>query len=208
MDSYDEFQVLVTEESKNRRAMYRAEEKRNVLKTDYQDTISFLRKCHLTARVFVPGTAEEIVRCYELSSRTNQLNMSGKRYTQEEFKALLNDSDQKSFAFSCEDDFGKYGIVGFGVYSVNDGVLNVNEFAMSCRVAGKYVESALFSELLRKENCHTGEMIVRKTKKNALLRHTVEELGFMKSKENEEQICYGFSSNLQHKDVVSVLDEL
>ena len=208
MDSYDEFQVLVTEESKNRRAMYRAEEKRNVLKTDYKDTVSFLRKCHLTARVFVPETAEEILRCYELSSRTNQLNMSGKKYTQDEFKALLNASDQKSFAFSCEDDFGKYGIVGFGVYSVNDGVLNVNEFAMSCRVAGKYVESALFSELLRKENCQTGEMIIRKTKKNALLRRTVEDLGFVKGKENEEQICYGFSSNLQHKDVVSVLDEL
>ena len=108
-----EFTVTITEESKNRRAMYRAEEKRNQLMVDgNEDTIAFLKKCNLQIDIFAPRTDSEILRCYELIVRTNQLNMSGKKYSQKEFDDVLNRAGHRNFAFSCKDDFGEYGIVG------------------------------------------------------------------------------------------------
>ncbi len=203
-----EFDVPITEESKKRRQMYRAEEQRNLLRSsDNTDTVAFLKKCHLRARIFVPKTEAERLRCYELVVRTNQLNMSGKKYTPEEFEAVLARPDHRVFALSCEDDFGEYGIVGFGQYKIDGNALIFTEFAMSCRVAGKFVESALFSYLLTTENRPFGDFTVQKTKKNSLLRRTLGDIGFRKRAEGDKDVFYRFHPDLLHHDIVTVEGE-
>ena len=200
-----EFTVTVTDESRNRRMMYKAEEKRNqVMASSKTDIIGFLRSCNLKITVFEPKTEEEIKRCYELVVRTNQLNMSGNKYKPDEFTEVLNLPDHKNFAFSCADDFGSYGIVGFGQYFINRDELEFSEFAMSCRVAGKYVESALFASLLDLENCSFGSFRVIKTKKNTLLRNTLDKIGFKVAEQNEKTVEYHFDKELDHCDIVKV----
>lgn len=203
--SLPEFDVPITEESRNRRAMYQAEEQReNVMVTEHTDILDFLRSCHLKLHIFEPVTHEEKLRCYELIVRTNQLNMSGKKYTSEEFEEIISRTERKNFAFSCDDDFGKYGIVGFGQYEINGDQLVFTEFAMSCRVAGKFVESALFSYLLKKENCEKGVFEVIKTKKNGLLRSTLEKIGFSVVSDMPEFVSYLFTRELLNESVVRV----
>ena len=198
-----EFSVPVTEESKNRRTMYLAEKKRNEMMTENNEgTVDFLKKCHLTIEIFVPETEAQVLRCYELVVRTNQLNMSGNKYTKDEFYKIIKQTDRKSFAFSCYDDFGEYGIVGFGQYQIIKDKLVFKEFAMSCRVASKYVESSLFSCLLEKEKCNEGIFSVQKTKKNVLLRRTLANIGFSVKEENEKSIEYIFTEHLINKDLV------
>ena len=79
----------------------------------------------------------------------------------------------------------------------------MKEFAMSCRVAGKFVESALFASILEREGCNQGEMTVRKTKKNTLLRRTLQEIGFHIAAEDDLMIRYAFNSKLSNCDLVS-----
>lgn len=201
-----EVDVLVTEESRCRRAMYRAEEKRNqIMSSGNEDIVSFLKKCNLQIELFEPKTQEELLRCYELVVRTNQLNMSGVKYTQEEFQTVLKRSGHTSFAFSCKDDFGAYGIVGFGQYTVENNALVFREFAMSCRVAGKYVESALFAALLEKNACTEGRFQIRKTQKNKLLRKTLKEIGFHLVSDSEEQAEFCFNTQLKNSELVKCL---
>lgn len=203
--AYSEFKVLVTEESKKRRAMYQAEEKRNQLKNkDTTDVVAFLKKCNLRMVLFHPETDTEKLRCYELIIRTNQLNMSGKKYTREEFDAILRRPEHQNFAFSCSDDFGQYGIVGFGQYRIENQQIIFTEFAMSCRVAGKYLESALFNVILKNTNCKNGIFTIQKTKKNILLRRTLEEIGFCIEGQEGDTISYIFTKQLKNKEVVRV----
>ena len=198
-----EFDVPATEESRNRRSMYRAEEKRNTLMSaEYTDIADFIRKCNLKMHLFTPATQEEKLRCYELVVRTNQLNMSGVKYTPEEFEEVLSRPNHQNFAFSCNDDFGEYGIVGFGQYHVEGETLVFTEFAMSCRVAGKFVESALFARLLDAENCVCGNFGVHKTKKNILLRNTLESIGFAIADQTDAQVSYQFTHQLKNRDLV------
>ncbi len=199
-----EFNVLATAESRNRRAMYRAEEQRNTwMNADHTDIVDFLRKCNLKLHIFTPTTEDEKLRCYELVIRTNQLNMSGVKYTPEEFDVVFARPDHKNFAFSCADDFGEYGIVGFGQYRVEGETLIFTEFAMSCRVARKYVESALLTRLLKVEKCSSGYFSIQKTKKNTLLRETLEQIGFNISEENGDHITYTFEENLLNSGIVA-----
>ena len=201
-----EFDVLVTEESRNRRAMYQAEEKRREARqaSDSGGTVEFLKRCHLRVTLFTPSSEEEKLRCYELLVRTNQLNLSGRKYTPEEYEAVLGRPGHRNFAFSCRDDFGSYGIVGFGQYRTEREDLVFTEFAMSCRVAGKYLESAVFSFLLREAGRTGGRFPVQKTKKNRLLRNTLENIGFQIQRDSEEEVVYTFTEDLLHRELVSV----
>lgn len=200
-----EFNAIVTEESKMRRSMYRAEEKRNQIKSNSNGNADdFLRQCNIVLEVFEPTEKDEKLRCFELLLRTNQLNMSGVKYTQDEFDNIINRKDYNNIALACHDDFGSYGIVGFIQYRTNDDVLEFSEFAMSCRVAGKYVESALFEYMLNKNNCTVGHFNVNKTKKNSLLRRTLEGIGFKTIKESDDKISYEFDTELKNKDIVTV----
>lgn len=200
---YPEFQVMITEESRNRRRMYQAEEKRKQLRIfNNDDTVAFLKRCNLKLTIFEPKSETEKLRCYELVVRTNQLNMSGKKYTEEEFERVLMRPEHKNFAFSCRDDFGEYGIVGFGQYCVENHTLIFSEFAMSCRVAAKYVESALFAELLNCEQCEKGFFEVQKTKKNMLLRQSLQKIGFEEKESDDSKVKYVFTTELVHKDLI------
>ena len=96
------------------------------------------------------------------------------------------------------------GIVGFGQYRVEEKTLVFSEFAMSCRVAGKFVESALFTALRKREGCEKGSFTVKKTKKNILLRRTLEEIGFETTEETDGAIAYCFGESLLNDDLVSV----
>ncbi len=200
-----EFQLPVTQESRNRRAMYRAEEKRTALMlSDSDDTVTFLRKCHLRITPFSPAAQADLTRCYELIARTNQLNMSGRKYSQEEFQQVLLREGHRNIAFSCQDDFGSYGTVGFAQYRVEAETLVFTEFAMSCRVAGKYVESAFFAHLLGREGCREGRFPVVKTKKNILLRNTLAQIGCESQEETSSHVGFRFTKDLKHADAVLV----
>lgn len=199
----NEFNVLVTKESKKRREMYLAEQKRENVKLENNESlIEFIKKCNLKIELFNPTTEEEIARCYELTVRTNQLNLSGNKYSRDEFNSLLKVKDRITYGVRCSDDFGDYGIVGFGQYKVVKQKIVFTEYAMSCRVAGKYIESSLFYNLLKKEKCKYGEFVLHKTKKNDLLRRTLEDIGFKIINNQKEIIQYEFDENLKNKEVV------
>ena len=200
-----EFSVIVTDDSKKRRLMYQAEEKRNSIKSASKTNIDdFIKQCEIKLNVFLPKTKEQLLRCYELVLRTNQLNMSGVKYSESEFQAVLAKEHYKTFAVSCKDKFGEYGIVAFIQYYIEDECIKFSEFAMSCRVAGKFVESALFKYLLNMEHVNKGYFSLRITEKNKLLRTTLESIGFKTIRSDKKSISYEFDGNLHNSDLVIV----
>jgi predicted enzyme involved in methoxymalonyl-ACP biosynthesis len=75
---------------------------------------------------------------------------------------------------------------------------------MSCRVAGKFVESALFAHLLKTEGCEAGQFNVIKTKKNILLRNTLEKIGFTIDGEIDDKIFYTYSNDLLNAEIIEI----
>ena len=94
--------------------------------------------------------------------------------------------------------------MGFGQYRIEGEELVFTEFAMSCRVAGKFVESALFAHLLKQTNCAAGQFRVIKTKKNILLRKTLEQIGFAAEGQDDAQIHYRFTDALANCTVIHI----
>jgi FkbH-like protein len=179
---YPEFDVPVTEASRLRRKSYLTEMQREKAKDLYgADFLEFLRSCQLKLRVFQPVTETEIARCHELIQRSNQLNLSSRRYEADEFAALLADSAVSCFALECEDRFGSYGIVGFASIDKAGEYPVARDFVLSCRVAQKRVEHAFYGWLgdyLKQQGANTLMVQLVKTAKNAPLRKVFEEMPF------------------------------
>lgn len=140
-----EFNPPVSAESAGRRLSYKKEMQRiaaaAVFDGDYE---AFLESCMIELSFFdlVSAKDAEYERCYELIQRSNQLTLTGNRYSQDEFKALVSADDIKAWGIRCKDRFGDYGIIGCVVVSdESEGLWRVREFVMSCRVAKKGCEA-------------------------------------------------------------------
>ena len=139
--TYQEFEVPVTEASRKRRASYQTEVARQKeLESFGGDYEAFLRSCEMKLRLFVPRQEKHVLRCFELMQRANQLNLSGKRYPDTEFRELLVRPQVLSVALECKDRFGDYGIVGFASVDEGQPKPTLKDFVLSCRVAQKQVE--------------------------------------------------------------------
>jgi FkbH-like protein len=146
-----EFDVPVTSASRQRRLSYLTEVHRETAREVFAgDYLDFLRSCAIKLRIFRPSTAAEILRCLELIERTNQLNLSGRRYDPEAFDRLLRAPGHLCLALECEDRFGSYGIVGFASVVEDGEQPKLVDFVMSCRVAQKRVEHCVIGWLARR----------------------------------------------------------
>ena len=183
-----QFDVPITPESKGRRALYAVEAQRSIAaETSGSDYQTFLRSCDLKLEI-APLTAADSERVYELSQRTNQLNVAATRYSRDDVAAMISQSKTvQGWTMRCEDRFGDYGLIGFALFDENKGQLL--DFFMSCRVQRKQVEAAFLEWLRRKmmdAQCAKMSVRWRKAVRNGPAVEMFEVLGFHLYKDDEE----------------------
>lgn len=205
-----EFDVPITEASKNRRLSYMQEVNRKKLQATFNDDYdAFLRNLSMVLHV------EEIdknnsSRCYELLQRSNQLNLSTHRYSQEEYDNIINKNTMLCKAFRVGDKYGDYGIIGFISFRLNDGTAEMVDFVISCRVAKKKVEQAIILSLKDDFTRLKVSSIVAKlikTKKNGPLASVFDELPFIKEEETPNYIRYKLDDikGIPDSDIIKII---
>ena len=191
--------------------MYQAEEKR---KSHFEVTagnyVEFLRTCDIVVDA-LPLSEELVERAHELSQRTNQLNVSGRRYSRAELIAMqASDAATTAYLFSCRDRFGEYGTIAMCVLDRDKA--EVESFMMSCRVQRKRVEHAIFSWIARQCRVSGFDALTvqyRKTKRNDASVRMLQELGFdFRPSSNGEAGTFVISTSapIVENDVVSLSD--
>jgi len=202
-----QFKVSVTEESKKRRLMYKEEMKREeVLQSQQGNYIGFLKSCNLKAYL-APLNKNNIERVYELAQRTNQMNFSGNRYEKSELLNFMNSEKHHTYVVDCTDNFGSYGIVGFGIVEIDEPRLI--DLLFSCRIQSKHVEHSIITYLVRKYNSNnTREFLVnyKKTEKNKSSGKVFYDLGFkdISEKNGISTLVFSKDSDLIDEGIVEV----
>jgi FkbH-like protein len=187
----------LTIESQKRRESYKTEElRKNEMSKFTEDFMSFLYSCDLFMEIKTPSTNHELERALELLSRTNQLNLSTRRYSAEEFNQLISSSLSEKFIFSVRDKFGDYGIVGFIHFRLTDEFIEIIDLVISCRVVQKMVENSLIDFLFSITNNQTNVIKANyvPTIKNGPIFNTFINLGFRLSENNLELHLKDFSN--------------
>lgn len=185
-----EFRPPESSESARRREFYLSQHEREQALSDYDGTYEeFLRNANIRLFVTRPNRGR-LDRIAELAQRTNQLNFSGTRYSDEALAETLEDERFDCFVMSCVDNFGDYGTVGFAV--VEKAGPKLIDLMFSCRIQAKRVEHA-FLEFLLSRAAKEGhdEMFARyaQTERNAPAGKVFEDLAFdLVSREDNVQI--------------------
>lgn len=178
-------QGAVTPESRGRREMYRQAMTREEAAAEYGDGyLDFLRACNIRVQIR-PDQPADFERVAELVQRTNQLNFSGRKYSRDEIADILTGQSRDHHIVICDDKFGSYGTVGFclSAYQAGadgKGAVIIEDFMLSCRVQGKFIEQSLFWFLVEKAPGPVSSIIVKfnKTARNRAAEMVLEKLGF------------------------------
>ena len=175
------FDVPPSAESAKRRLMYREEMQRHAVfqATASSDRTGFLRACQIRMNLSLLSD-DNITRIYELSQRTNQVNVTGTRYERRTVEELARSPGSLlPIVVKCQDRFGDYGIVGFVLLDPGKGL--IIDYFMSCRVQRKCVENALFAQLVNLVAARGTTVIrcrYRRTERNTLALELLGDLGF------------------------------
>lgn len=189
LNERDEFDVAFDAMGTKRRETYQQAEKRGMFEAKFSDNyFDFLRSLDIEVFLSHPKEQEDIDRCLDLIQRSNQLNLTTKRYNKEQFESILQDSSVVCFAIRAKNKFGDYRIIGFVSIDLDEGPL-INNMVISCRIAKKRVEHAVLHNcisLLRDQGFLSLEARLIETKKNGPLTEIFDDMPFEKKRESGE----------------------
>jgi FkbH-like protein len=131
--------------SANRTKLYREQKEREKEKLQF-DTVDEYNRSLETRYICDSANDEQIDRIAELSQRTNQFNLSGRRYTGDEIKQLMNNENYIVLALSATDKYGDMGIVGAAMIKSTETTNIIENFMISCRVFGRDFEFVLLDK--------------------------------------------------------------
>jgi len=175
------FQRLkLSDEDRNRSALYQAERERQQLQQSTASVEDFLRSLGQEAEI-APVDAMTLGRAAQLTQKTNQFNLTTRRYTEQQIEDMMRDPDWKISTFRVKDRYADNGLVGVAITHTSDRICEIDSFLMSCRVIGRGVETALLSVLVEQaasQGCKAMRGWFLPTRKNAPCRSFFADHGF------------------------------
>jgi len=138
---------VLTNEDRKRSEMYVTERERKTLQHEASSVSDFLHSLEIKLKLEKPD-AYNLSRIAQLTHRTNQFNLTTRRYSESEIQGLANDR-WEILALSCSDRFGELGIIGVAMLTPPaNGSSRLDNLMLSCRVLGRGIEKAFLALIL------------------------------------------------------------
>jgi FkbH-like protein len=174
LEGMNDFNTLsLTAEDIHRSEMYYAKRKRHDLEQQVQSIEEFIQSLDIVVKI---GLADNFVlpRVASLLNRTNQFNLTSKRYTETEVQQMYGNPERfRLYTLQAQDKFGDEGIVGVAIIEMESSDYWVIDcFLLSCRVIGRKIETTFLTKIIKDAKNLEVEKIEAKyipTKKNSLV---------------------------------------
>ena len=132
----------VTEEDRNRKKMYITQAKRLRIKKKVKTEDVWLKKLSTTVTIKSINN-ENITRTIQLFNKTNQLNLSTRRFTEEKLRIWLKEKNRLLKVIYVKDKFGDLGLVGIIGIIIKKNKAILSDYVLSCRVMGRKIEELM-----------------------------------------------------------------
>lgn len=172
--------ICLTREDRQRHENYRANQARSALKHDAASLEDFLESLEMVAEDG-PVDDHTLARVTQLVNKTNQFNLTTRRYTEEQVRAMALSPDWWCRWFRLADRFGDHGLIGAILAHRSSRRWTVDTWLMSCRVLGRNMEQFMAACLLQSAwQSGAAEVVGRyvPTEKNGLVQDLYPRMGF------------------------------
>ncbi|MBI4022152.1 MAG: HAD-IIIC family phosphatase [Candidatus Andersenbacteria bacterium] len=141
---FDSYQL--TDEDSRRGEMYVAQRRRRELQSAVVDLTEYLRRLEMVVTISLAGETT-MARVAQLTQKTNQFNMTTRRYQEEDIRRWLH-SGHLVATVSVRDMYGESGLTGLAIIVREKAVWRIDTLLLSCRVIGRRVEDVLLAYLV------------------------------------------------------------
>lgn len=135
----------LTDEDKTQLEHYKANAERLSFQQSFVAFDDYLKSLHIELTIHTLNTIN-LPRIAQLTQKTNQFNLTTKRYTDEELQKFL------VYCLDVKDKFGDNGITGVVIVStdIKAEIAYIDNFLLSCRILGKQIETVFLKFVLNK----------------------------------------------------------
>lgn len=186
LDRVARLEILsLTAEDRDKTRLYEAERQRQALMDSVAagtgDPGEHLARLGMRMQVHL-NDRRHLARLAQLTQKTNQFNLTTRRYDEQQMAAFIEAPDWLVLDFSLADVFGDAGIVGLALVKLPaPGEAEIDSFMMSCRVIGRCAEDAFVHAVLRELQQRGVQRVHARylpTAKNVLVKDLLPRLGF------------------------------
>ena len=179
--------VNISADDLNKVEMYRQNAQRATLSQNFTNYEDYLKSLDMTAQIesFIPLYMQRIA---QLTNKSNQFNLTTKRYTQAEIERAAQDPDTITLYGKLEDKFGDNGVVSVVIGRIDGDKAHIELWIMSCRVLKRDMEFAMMDTFVakcREKGVKTVFGYYYPTAKNGMVRDFYRIQGFAKVEEDE-----------------------
>lgn len=172
--------VALTTDDLGRTEQYRQNAEREAAASDATDVESYLKSLDMVLE-WGRFDATNLTRIVQLINKTNQFNLTTKRYTEDEVRAIMADVGAVGLHFRLKDRFGDNGLIAVVIGKMQGDELVIDTWLMSCRVLKRRVEEATLDVLAGEARRLGARFLVgeyRRTPKNEMVKDHYPRLGF------------------------------
>ncbi len=187
--------VNFSSDDKKRAEQYRSNALRVELKTKTRDLEMFLTSLEMKIEIG-PFNDFNKGRVAQLINKTNQFNLTTRRYTENEINKMMSDSSIITLQARLIDKFGDNGLISVGIGRIKGEVCEIDTWLMSCRVLGRRVEEVFLSAFVlsaQKLGVKTLEGIFIPSENNSIVAEHYQKLGFTLVSTNTNEITWRLS---------------
>lgn len=185
--------LALSSEDRERARMYQDEMQRRQQQALYDDIEQYLASLELAITVH-EARQDEVPRVAQLTQKTNQFNLTTRRYSEEQIARFLKDPQWGIYTLSVSDRFGDSGLTGVLIATREGGLPRIDSYLLSCRVLGKSIEYAFLNQALRLLEAKWGVPVRQAgyvmTKKNQQVARFLEKAGFLRTGGEEPELQY------------------
>ncbi len=192
----------LSEDDKHRIDMYKQNNLRSQVAATVTDYGEYLKSLEMKGYI-EPFTTGAVERITQLANKTNQFNLTTRRYTIEEMTDVIFSPSYITLYGRLEDKFGDNGIVTEIIAKKNDDTLDIVLWLMSCRVFKRELEYAMFDSLVEKALSSGIKKITGhyyKSEKNVIVKDFYRSLGFVSVEESDTDWEYEIPQDYKCKN--------
>lgn len=158
--------IALTDADRGRAASYQAERGRREFSRTVASFEEFLASLEQQATI-EPVSDASLARAAQLCQRTNQFNLTTRRYDAGQLERMLGEEEVELYTLAVRDRFGDSGITGLAIVRVAEEQAAIDTFLMSCRILGRKVEDALLAFVAERAVARGARMLVGRYEQTA-----------------------------------------
>jgi FkbH-like protein len=173
--------ITITESDRNKGKQYKEQAQRHRFQKQFTDLTDFYRSLEMKAEIRTDDLFS-VKRLAQLTQKTNQFNLTTRRYTEAEMEAFIQSDSCHVVSLRLQDRFGDNGITGLAIVKIENDVWHVDTFLLSCRIIGRTAETALLAHILEMAKAAGARRLIGEyipTRKNALVKEMFRQHGFV-----------------------------